>query len=271
MFEVMDRANMLREHANSAFEGHSVIESNDSLKEKYEAVFESLNNLYNAAAELVFKSQDKIEVGRIYKTRGGDKACIGLVYDKEGSGYDYPILGHIYSVNGTIVATWTKDGIFLKGTESIKDIVGEWDVPERENMQQKSEMFLKVTEGAIQGLGVKEVVKEEKEIMAKDSVEESRKFEDALRFVSRFDVEILNYGNTSSKYVRCTAVCKNESKFVGEYFIPSLEYALRDADGRLALVNEVTQKAKGIALTKLEESLAFFNAELNKGKHDAAS
>lgn len=90
-----------------------------------------LINALEAGGELYYKGKIlykkentmKIEVGKFYRTRGGEKVRI---YATDGG--TYPIHGAIYQKGmGWVVTEWSKEGYIFKfeGLDDF-DIVGEW-------------------------------------------------------------------------------------------------------------------------------------------------
>lgn len=69
----------------------------------------------------------KIEPGKSYKTRGGQKVRIVCTDVKC---LTYQILGLLASEDGEVVESFTRDGRFHEGVEgSDADIIGEWQEP----------------------------------------------------------------------------------------------------------------------------------------------
>lgn len=72
----------------------------------------------------------KIEAGKFYKTRNGDKACVvGIIPDELG--LSYPVMGYgIRKNGGGYSATWTLEGMHsvTQGPDEF-DLVEEWKEP----------------------------------------------------------------------------------------------------------------------------------------------
>lgn len=75
-----------------------------------------------------YKKQLKIEVGKFYKIRSGEKVRI---YATDG-GDERPIHGAIFEDNEWIMHGWRDSGIQHVGLESGFDIVSEWEEPTSE-------------------------------------------------------------------------------------------------------------------------------------------
>lgn len=68
----------------------------------------------------------KIEVGKFYKTRGGQKV---RVYAIDGNNTPHCIHGATQSPYGWVMYTWQFDGCYYKGYFGDDDIVAEWRDP----------------------------------------------------------------------------------------------------------------------------------------------
>ena len=69
----------------------------------------------------------KIEAGKYYRTRGGDKAWMGCDIRTGGYGGIYPFIG----VVGGYRQSWASDGSSIYGEQSPFDIIAEWKEPKR--------------------------------------------------------------------------------------------------------------------------------------------
>jgi len=87
----------------------------------------------------------KIEVGKFYKTRGGD---IVAVFEELKDGlFGHPFVAVVYKLNRyPKEITYTPDGKALMGVESPEDIVSEWNPEHNENQNENPKTELKWTQ-----------------------------------------------------------------------------------------------------------------------------
>lgn len=70
----------------------------------------------------------KIEAGKCYRTRDGEKAHVLALRSDLGAG-GWPVLGYIEGRNGAI--SWLRDGRLVEGYRSAPDIISEWKEPRK--------------------------------------------------------------------------------------------------------------------------------------------